>query len=59
MRSVREPAEGPLDAPSGLAQAGLVMERRVTSGEAQRGRYFWVSDGLIIRDACKGCSAVH
>ncbi|MYW12382.1 hypothetical protein GT034_29150 [Streptomyces sp. SID2563] len=34
-----------------LAQVGLVMERWAASGEALGGRYFWVSDGLIVRDA--------
>lgn len=34
-----------------LAQVELVMKRWATSGEALGGRYFWVSDGLIVRDA--------
>ncbi|MFG2570081.1 hypothetical protein ACGFR6_32225 [Streptomyces sp. NPDC048567] len=34
-----------------LAQVELVMERWAASGEALGGRYFWVSDGLIVRDA--------
>lgn len=33
------------------AQVQHVMERWVASGEALGGRYFWVSDGLIVRDA--------
>ncbi|MEC7058488.1 hypothetical protein RFN57_40355 [Streptomyces violaceochromogenes] len=27
------------------------MSRWATSGEALAGRYFWCSDGLIVRDA--------
>ncbi|MEU6383495.1 hypothetical protein ABZ847_08020 [Streptomyces bauhiniae] len=34
-----------------LAQVQHVMERWAVSGEALGGRYFWVSDGLIVRDA--------
>lgn len=34
-----------------LAQVELVMKRWAASGEALGGRYFWVSDGLIVRDA--------
>lgn len=32
-----------------LGQVEAVMARWVESGEAQRGRYFWCSDGLIVR----------
>ncbi|MCE4946782.1 hypothetical protein LVX13_27225 [Streptomyces albulus] len=34
-----------------LAQIELLMERWAASGEALAGRYFRVSDGLIVRDA--------
>lgn len=34
-----------------LAQIELLMERWAASGEALAGRYFWVTDGLIVRDA--------
>lgn len=34
-----------------LAQVEVVMKRWETTGEAVGGRYFWVSDGLIVRDA--------
>ncbi|MGA5727367.1 hypothetical protein ACPCI1_01845 [Streptomyces seoulensis] len=34
-----------------LAQVELVMERWAASEEALGGRYFWLSDGLIVRDA--------
>ncbi|MFD9099010.1 hypothetical protein [Streptomyces collinus] len=34
-----------------LAQVELVMKRWAASGEALGGRYFWVSHGLIVRDA--------
>ncbi len=34
-----------------LAQVELVMKRWAASGEALEGRYFWASDGLIVRDA--------
>jgi hypothetical protein len=34
-----------------VAQVELLMKRWTTSGEALAGRYFWVSDCLIVRDA--------
>lgn len=34
-----------------LARVGLVMKRWAASGDALRGRCFWLSDGLIVRDA--------
>jgi hypothetical protein len=34
-----------------LAQVEIVMKRWEATGEALGGRYFWVSDGLIVRDA--------
>ncbi|MEU8687396.1 hypothetical protein [Streptomyces sp. NPDC048665] len=34
-----------------LAQVEILMSRWATSGEALAGRYFWCSDGLIVRDA--------
>ncbi|WP_405638240.1 hypothetical protein OHB53_09020 [Streptomyces sp. NBC_00056] len=34
-----------------LAQVDLAMKRWAATGEALGGRYFWVSDGLIVRDA--------
>ncbi|MFI8791403.1 hypothetical protein [Streptomyces sp. NPDC055105] len=34
-----------------LAQVDLVMKRWAATGEALGGRYFWISDGLIVRDA--------
>ncbi|MEU3732599.1 hypothetical protein AB0E81_24790 [Streptomyces sp. NPDC033538] len=34
-----------------LAQVETLMKRWATSGEALGGRYFWCSDGLIVRDA--------
>ncbi|MQY07444.1 hypothetical protein [Actinomadura macrotermitis] len=34
-----------------LAQVEILMKRWAASGEALGGRYFWVSDGLIVRDA--------
>ncbi|WP_225636745.1 hypothetical protein [Streptomyces solaniscabiei] len=34
-----------------LAQVEILMKRWGTSGEALGGRYFWCSDGLIVRDA--------
>ncbi|MEU1789182.1 hypothetical protein ABZ553_25605 [Streptomyces sparsogenes] len=34
-----------------LAQVEAIMARWVESGEALGGRYFWSSDGLIVRDA--------
>ncbi|MBZ2407336.1 hypothetical protein ACWHAO_11250 [Streptomyces albidoflavus] len=33
-----------------LAQVEAHMKRWATSGEALAGRYFWYSDGLIVRD---------
>ena len=33
-----------------LGQVEAVMARWVESGEALGGRYFWCSDGLIVRD---------
>ncbi|MFE2738017.1 hypothetical protein [Streptomyces sp. NPDC059349] len=38
--------------PTGLLAARLLgMKRWAASGEALGGRYFWISDGLIVRDA--------
>ncbi|GAA2218823.1 hypothetical protein [Streptomyces nogalater] len=34
-----------------LAQVEILMKRWAASGEAFAGRYFWCSDGLIVRDA--------
>jgi hypothetical protein len=34
-----------------LAQVEVLMKRWAASGEALGGRYFWCSDGLIVRDA--------
>ncbi|MFB7335245.1 hypothetical protein ACFC00_26940 [Streptomyces adustus] len=34
-----------------LAQVEILMKRWAASGEALAGRYFWCSDGLIVRDA--------
>ncbi|MFC1429323.1 hypothetical protein ACEZDB_01440 [Streptacidiphilus sp. N1-3] len=34
-----------------LEQVGIIMARWAESGEALGGRYFWCSDGLIVRDA--------
>ncbi|MFI1200716.1 hypothetical protein ACH4VR_14915 [Streptomyces sp. NPDC020883] len=34
-----------------LAQVEILMKRWAASGEALGGRYFWCSDGLIVRDA--------
>jgi hypothetical protein len=34
-----------------LAQVEIVMKRWETTGEALGGRYFWVADGFIVRDA--------
>ncbi|MET7474644.1 hypothetical protein ABZT17_09835 [Streptomyces sp. NPDC005648] len=34
-----------------VAQAEVLMKRWAVSGEALSGRYFWRSDGLIVRDA--------
>ncbi|MGW0204837.1 hypothetical protein ACWDZ8_03130 [Streptomyces sp. NPDC003233] len=34
-----------------LAQVEILMKRWAASGEALVGRYFWCSDGLIVRDA--------
>ena len=34
-----------------LAQVEVIMARWASSGEALGGRYFWCSDGLIVRDA--------
>ncbi|MFF2166557.1 hypothetical protein ACFVWP_38575 [Streptomyces sp. NPDC058175] len=34
-----------------LARVGLVMKRWAASGDALGGRCFWLSDGLIVRDA--------
>jgi hypothetical protein len=34
-----------------LAQVEDIMARWAESGEALGGRYFWCSDGLIVRDA--------
>ncbi|WP_405411998.1 hypothetical protein [Streptomyces decoyicus] len=34
-----------------LAQVEVTMARWAESGEALGGRYFWCSDGLIVRDA--------
>ncbi|MGY5058529.1 hypothetical protein ACWDFR_31485 [Streptomyces sp. 900105755] len=34
-----------------LAQVEILMKRWAVSGEALAGRYFWCSDGLIVRDA--------
>ncbi|MER6126618.1 hypothetical protein ABT173_29170 [Streptomyces sp. NPDC001795] len=34
-----------------LAEVEILMKRWTASGEALGGRYFWVSDGLIVRDA--------
>ncbi|MGW6599373.1 hypothetical protein [Streptomyces sp. NPDC055036] len=33
-----------------LDQVEILMKRWEVSGEALRGRYFWCSDGLIVRD---------
>ncbi|MFG2525681.1 hypothetical protein [Streptomyces sp. NPDC048527] len=33
-----------------LAQVELAMKRWAATGEALRGPYFWVSDGLVVRD---------
>ncbi|MFD3417403.1 hypothetical protein [Streptomyces decoyicus] len=33
------------------AQVEVIMARWAESGEAMGGRYFWCSDGLIVRDA--------
>ncbi|MFC9105535.1 hypothetical protein ACFT08_31750 [Streptomyces rochei] len=33
-----------------LAQVEILMKRWAASGEAPSGRYFWCSDGLIVRD---------
>ncbi|MEU3983798.1 hypothetical protein AB0F77_27580 [Streptomyces sp. NPDC026672] len=33
-----------------LAQVEILMKRWAASGEALGGRYFWCSDGLIVRD---------
>ncbi|MCY0950635.1 hypothetical protein [Streptomyces sp. H27-S2] len=33
-----------------VAEVARLMETWTTSGEALGGRYFWVSDGLIVRD---------
>ncbi|MEV6549820.1 hypothetical protein AB0M57_14095 [Streptomyces sp. NPDC051597] len=33
-----------------LAQVEILMNRWATAGETQGGRYFWCSDGLIVRD---------
>jgi hypothetical protein len=33
-----------------LDQVAAIMARHAESGEAQGGRYFWCSDGLIVRD---------
>ncbi|MFC1436744.1 hypothetical protein ABUW04_00605 [Streptacidiphilus sp. N1-10] len=33
-----------------LDQVGVLMARWAESGEALGGRYFWCSDGLIVRD---------
>ncbi|MFJ9855421.1 hypothetical protein [Streptomyces sp. NPDC101150] len=34
-----------------LAQVEILMKRWAASGDAFGGRYFWCSDGLIVRDA--------
>ncbi|MEV5513922.1 hypothetical protein AB0L50_13475 [Streptomyces flaveolus] len=34
-----------------VAQVEVLMKRWAKSGEALGGRYFWCSDGLIVRDA--------
>ncbi|MFG3208109.1 hypothetical protein [Streptomyces sp. NPDC048192] len=34
-----------------LAQVEILMKRWAANGEALAGRYFWCSDGLIVRDA--------
>ncbi|MEX2985550.1 hypothetical protein [Streptomyces sp. C36] len=34
-----------------VAQVEALMKRWAASGEALGGRYFWCSDGLIVRDA--------
>ncbi|MDG4861544.1 hypothetical protein P8605_25745 [Streptomyces sp. T-3] len=34
-----------------LAQVEILMKRWAASGESLAGRYFWCSDGLIVRDA--------
>ncbi|WP_131743376.1 hypothetical protein [Actinomadura roseirufa] len=34
-----------------LSQVEILMKRWAASGEALEGRYFWCSDGLIVRDA--------
>ncbi|MFF4934882.1 hypothetical protein ACFY2H_39405 [Streptomyces griseofuscus] len=34
-----------------VAQVEILMKRWAASGEALSGRYFWCSDGLIVRDA--------
>ncbi|MBD0741481.1 hypothetical protein BG418_08265 [Streptomyces sp. CBMA152] len=34
-----------------IAQVEILMKRWAASGEALEGRYFWCSDGLIVRDA--------
>ncbi|MCX5206060.1 hypothetical protein OG897_32170 [Streptomyces sp. NBC_00237] len=33
-----------------VAEVGRLMEKWSGTGEALNGRYFWVSDGLIVRD---------
>ncbi|SNT60500.1 hypothetical protein SAMN05216276_10784 [Streptosporangium subroseum] len=33
-----------------LAEVGRLMDRWSETGEAQDGRYFWCSDGLIVRE---------
>jgi hypothetical protein len=34
-----------------LAQVEILLKRWAVSGEGLAGRYFWCSDGLIVRDA--------
>jgi hypothetical protein len=34
-----------------VAEVGRLMARWADSGESLGGRYFWCSDGLVVRDA--------